>query len=89
MRIYDRRESKIVKVLERGLPGKKFILISRASSILTDKAIHCVRWDQKGELVATAPAVAVKVTDFKTGKVIRDEVAPKGKLSRSCFLYSN
>ena len=72
IKIYDHRNSKIMRIFEDLHSGKRKkykIVITKIDNTLD--SICCVRWSRSGDLLASASYdKTAKLLDFKTGKVI-------------------
>lgn len=74
LKIYDRRESEIVKTFEELHRGNNRSVNSHLAIL---DFIPCVRWNATGDLLATSSGdKTAKVSDFKTGKTIYTGDAP-------------
>lgn len=75
IKIFDKRNSKIVKIFDAKNSSKFFHLVN--SFILIDifdnitEILNCVRWSPSGDMLAAASRDnAAKLFDFNTGKVL-------------------
>ena len=72
VRIFDKRESKIVRIFDEMHKGDIFDVFNY--SILTSgcyflDSIYCVRWSPSGDMIASASSdKTIGLFDFKTGK---------------------
>ena len=91
IKIYDRRESKIIKTFEGIHSGNIWLIINFAIYIIlcipiSLEVIYCVRWSSSGDMLATASLDrSAKVIDFKTGKVVHSDTSSDGS---KLFLFS-
>ena len=82
VKIFGKRESKIVRTLDGIHTGNIFICL--IDCYLQDQ-IHCVRWSPSGEMLATASRdKTTTLLDFKTGKILYT-----GKVLEDTFPESN
>lgn len=76
IKIFDKRESKIVKTFE-GIHSSIFLLFAYLIMLtfnllyFSRDIINCVRWNVTGDFLATASSdKTTKLLDFKTGKIL-------------------
>ena len=93
VKIFDKRESKIVKTFDSIHTGKiirlddyflhwSFCLIAEWIITLFLASINCVRWDPIGcSLASASEDKTVKLLDFKTGKVLYTGTTSDGRKS--------
>lgn len=73
IKIYDRRESKIVKTFAELYRSNDLTGLIELISLLLDQ-VTCVRWNSSGTtLVSGSTDSTVKVVDFNTGKILHSE----------------
>ena len=91
IKIFDRRESKIIKTIDRIHQSKIQFKHERYSFYSLDW-VYSVRWKSSGDMVVTASAdKSAKVIDFNTEKVIHTGTTPDGSkslLTRSINLFN-
>lgn len=83
IKIFDKRESKVIKTFDVGHTGNIFFhsfnsFISESKWLFLDY-IDCVRWSPSGDnLASAAHDSTTKLVDFKTGKVLYSGGIPDG-----------
>ena len=86
VKIFDKRESKIVKTFD-GIHSSKilwFVKLFQTCNYNFLDGIACVRWNPSGNMLATASLdKSVKLLEFQTGKVLYTGTTSDG----SNFLY--
>ena len=73
MKIFDKRESKIIKTFDAVHSGNNLDLFKKRLIVWINplEGINCVRWSPSGDRLASASNdKTVKLLDFKTGKVL-------------------
>lgn len=83
IKIYDRRESKIVKTFQESHTGKGAAIwlniTANYSTVNILDFVNCVRWDSIGEMLASAADdKTVKLWDFKTEDPTFTRMTPDG-----------
>ena len=92
VRIYDRRESKVVISFDKVHWGKSYsnIYVLDTCKLIFDtlvQPINCVRWSAAGDLLTTASEdTSSKVVDIKTGRAIHSGVTLDG--SKFGYIFS-
>lgn len=74
IKIFDKRESQVVKIFDGIHKGKRrFILFIElcCKYLISLGEINCVRWNPRGDmLVSSSNDGTAKLLDFKTGKIL-------------------
>ena len=73
LKIFDKRESKVIKTFDGVHSGKNLDLFKQRLGfwIFILDSINCVRWSPSGDKLASASDdKTVQLLDFKTGKVL-------------------